>query len=121
MTQTTESDTQLCAFGCGKQVHNGARLCKQHLKHQRIKMAEYRQQRKAKGLCSRCDNEARKLSDGSPSTLCEDCRAHVRSLEQSRAQRKRLLGLKASGLTVRQIGAQESLTVAEVKTILGSA
>jgi hypothetical protein len=121
MTQTTESEILLCAFGCGKPVHNGARLCKGHLKHQRIKMAEYRQQRKAKGLCSRCDNEARKLADGTPSTLCEDCRTHVRSLEQSRAQRKRILNLKAAGLTVRQIGIQEALATADVKAILESA
>lgn len=119
MTQTTTET--LCAFKCGKPVHNGARLCKQHLKHQRIKMAEYRQKRKQKGLCSRCDNPARLMPDGTPSTLCEDCREHVRTLEQGRAQRNRIIALKATGMTIRKIGEREDLTPDEVKAILASA
>ncbi len=70
-----------CAFGCGRAVHKGKRLCKRHLEHQRLKMAEYRAERKEKGLCSRCGNEARTMPDGNASTLCEDCRTFVRELE----------------------------------------
>jgi len=75
-------ETKLCAFGCGRVVHEGKRLCKQHLKHQRSKMADYRAERKRLGLCSRCSNPARQLPDGRASTLCEDCRTHVRELER---------------------------------------
>jgi hypothetical protein len=77
---------KLCAFKCGRVVHEGRRLCKQHLKHQREKMAEYRAERKRKGLCSRCSNPARKLRRGGVSTLCEKCRAHVRELERIKKQ-----------------------------------
>jgi len=73
---------KLCAFGCGDPVHEGKRLCKKHLEHQRVKMAEYRAKRKKKGLCSRCENPARRLTSGKASTLCEDCRSHVRDLER---------------------------------------
>lgn len=75
-----------CAFGCGKAVHNGKRLCKGHLEHQRIKMAQYRAGRKKLGLCSRCPNTARTMPNGKPSTLCEDCRIHVRELEREDSQ-----------------------------------
>jgi len=77
------TEKKLCAFGCGRVVHKGKRLCKHHLEHQRKKMAEYRAGRKKKGLCSRCGNKARKKKDGTPSTLCEDCRSHVRELERA--------------------------------------
>lgn len=77
-----KSGDKLCAFGCGNPVSDGKRLCKRHLKHQRIKMAEYRAKRKKQGLCSRCDNPARLLPNGKASTLCEDCRDHVRDLER---------------------------------------
>lgn len=74
---------KLCAFGCGRVVHEGKRLCKKHLEHQRQMMAAYRADRKKKGLCSRCSKPARLLPDGKPSTLCEDCRTHVRELERN--------------------------------------
>jgi len=73
---------KLCAFGCGEVVHDGKRLCKRHLDHQRKKMAQYRAGRKKQGLCSRCPNPARLLPNGKPSTLCDDCRTHVRELER---------------------------------------
>jgi len=83
----------LCVFSCGRPVaKNSKRLCASHLKHQRLKMAAYRARRKEQGLCSRCDNPARILPDGRPSTLCEDCRARVRKLEQKqRKAEKKLL------------------------------
>jgi hypothetical protein len=74
-----------CAFYCGRPVHKGRRLCKEHLEDQRKKMAQYRADRKKMMLCSRCPNPARKLPDGTASTLCEVCRAHVRSLEAQQA------------------------------------
>jgi hypothetical protein len=77
-----EPEEKKCAFGCGKPVHEGKRLCKHHLEHQRIKMAEYRAARKKKGLCSRCNKKARRMPDGTPSTLCDVCREHVRKLER---------------------------------------
>lgn len=76
-------EIKLCAFGCGRSVHDGRRLCKEHLEHQRVKMADYRVERKKLGLCSRCPNTARTLRDGKPSTLCDDCRDHVRELEST--------------------------------------
>ena len=75
---------KLCAFHCGRQVHRNRRLCKEHLEHQRQKMAHYRAQRKRLMLCSRCSNNARVLPDGTASTLCDECRAHVRELEANR-------------------------------------
>ena len=77
---------KLCAFGCGKAVHNGKRLCKGHLEHQRVKMAQYRVGRKKLGLCSRCPNTARIMPNGKPSTLCDACRTHVRELEAKQAE-----------------------------------
>jgi hypothetical protein len=88
MTRDENMKTQekLCAFGCGKEVHNGRRLCKEHLEHQKNKMAAYRAKRKKLMLCSRCPNAARILPDGSASTLCDQCRAHVRTLEAQGAE-----------------------------------
>ena len=79
-----EKKKKKCAFHCGKPAHKGRRLCKEHLEDQRLKMAEYRADRKRMMLCSRCPNPARKLPDGTASTLCEVCRAHVRALEAQR-------------------------------------
>lgn len=81
-TKKTSDSGKVCAFGCGVAVKDGKRLCPTHLEHQRVKMAEYRKDRKKKGLCSRCKNKARLLQNGKPSTLCDPCRAHVRVLEQ---------------------------------------
>ena len=81
---------KLCAFGCGQVVYKGKRLCERHLKHQREKMAEYRIERKKKGLCSRCENPARDLPDGTASTLCDECRTHVRELERGIRDREGL-------------------------------
>ena len=93
---------KLCAFGDKNPVHVDIirkhgnkvtvierRLCEEHLTHQRTKMAEYRQKRKKKGLCARCPNKARTMHDGSASTLCQDCREHVRDLERQRKSRKK--------------------------------
>ena len=77
-----------CAFAeCGKPAHKDRRLCEEHLKQQRHKMARYRANRKQLMLCSRCPNPARKLPNGTASTLCEVCRAHVRALEARHAAR----------------------------------
>jgi len=78
---------KLCAFHCGRQVHRGRRLCREHLEHQRQKMAQYRAERKRMMLCSRCPNPARLLADGTASTLCDACRAHVRAIEARQAER----------------------------------
>lgn len=75
-----------CAFHCGRPTYKGRRLCKEHLEDQRLKMAQYRAARKKMMLCSRCPNPARKLPDGTASTLCEVCRAHVRALEAQQSR-----------------------------------
>lgn len=121
MATTTET---LCAFRCGEPVHEDKRLCKKHLDHQRFKMAEYRQKRKQKGLCSRCDNTARLMPDGkTPSTLCDNCRTHVRTLEQQgRAKQARyereILRMKFAGMTFKQISKQEDLEVEVIQQII---
>lgn len=88
MMPSTETETteKLCAFGCGRRVHKGARLCRKHLQHQRDKMAEYRSERKKLGLCTRCDNPARRMKNNKVSTLCDTCRERVRVLEQEDRQ-----------------------------------
>lgn len=86
-----KNTVKLCKFNCGQPVHNNCRLCKHHLEQQRIKMAEYRANRKKKALCSRCPNKARRLPDGKPSTLCEQCRSHVRALEAKHSTEERTL------------------------------
>lgn len=89
----TKKQQNLCVFRCGQPVdENSKRLCTYHLEHQRLKMAAYRIARKKKRLCSRCGNTARILPNGKASTLCEDCRAHVRKWEKKiRAREKRAL------------------------------
>lgn len=82
MTPSQESSEKLCAFGCGREPYEGKRLCKQHLDHQRAKMAEYRAERKRLGLCSGCGNPARRLANKKVSTLCQSCRDHVRTIEK---------------------------------------
>lgn len=82
------TEWKVCAFpDCSKPTHGGRRLCEEHLNQQRLKMAKYRAGRKRLMLCSRCPNPARKLPDGTASTLCEVCRAHVRALEAQHAAR----------------------------------
>jgi len=75
---------KLCAFNCGRIVQEGKRLCKYHLEHQRLKMAEFRAARRKKGLCSRCGSTARILPNGKVSTLCQICRTHVSRLEREK-------------------------------------
>lgn len=116
----------MCAFRCGTPVHKGHRLCKVHLEHQRIKMAEFRTERKRLGLCSRCDNPARILADGSISTLCAGCRTKVRDQEKvQRAKQakkiKRILRLRAAGTTLKVICFKEKLSADKVKQILARA
>lgn len=77
---------KICAFGCGEVCAENKRLCEKHLEHQRTKMAEYRLGRKKRGLCSRCPNVARVMPNGRASTLCEECRTHVRNLEQKQTE-----------------------------------
>lgn len=71
---------------CDNPAREGCKLCEYHLMEQRLKMADYRAKRKTKGLCSRCPNTARVMRDGNPSTLCDDCRTHVRDLEARQRQ-----------------------------------
>ena len=80
--KTSDTTQKLCAFGCGKKVHQGKRLCRGHLEHQRHKMSEYRSERKKLGLCWRCGEPARMLPDGRISSLCQKHRDHARKLEQ---------------------------------------
>jgi len=79
---------RVCAW-CGVEIQSNKRLCKLHLDHQREKMAEYRADRKKKGLCARCNNSARRLPNGKVSTLCEICREHVRELERASRESKK--------------------------------
>ena len=130
MTQTIAKGK--CAFRCGEPVHDGKRLCAKHLEHQRLKMADYRQKRKQRGLCSRCDNPARKLKNGQVSTLCESCRDHVRELERTAREKqvslqaaeakrvKRILRMRAAGKTPKEISLKEDLSIDEVRQILKS-
>ena len=120
MTQPT---AKMCAFHCGRPAHLGKRLCKTHLEHQRLKMAEYRVGRKQAGLCSRCPNPARVMLNGERSTLCERCRTQVRTLEQLERSKytrmvKRVIRAKASGKTLKEIGAKEGLPPDEIRQIL---
>ena len=123
MTQHTESRN--CAH-CGRLTSQGKRLCKVHLEHQREKMAEYRLLRKKSGLCSRCGNPARIMSDGTPSTLCDRCRTRVRTLEQLESSKqgrlvRNIVNAKASGKTLKEIGARKKLTVEQVRQLIAQA
>jgi len=71
---------------CDNPTREGSKLCEFHLMEQKLKMADYRRKRKQKGLCSRCPNTARTMRDGRPSTLCDECRTHVRDLEMRQRQ-----------------------------------
>lgn len=132
MTQTIAKGK--CAFRCGEPVHEGKRLCAKHLEHQRLKMAEYRQKRKSQGLCSRCDKPARKLKNGQVSTLCNPCREHVRDLERSLRDKqvsleeaeeeaklaRRIVRMRTSGKTPKEISLKVSLPIEAVRQILKS-
>ena len=122
----TKIETKSCAFNCGRPAHQGKRLCKSHLEHQRNKMAEYRVKRKEAGLCSRCPNPARTMADGSASTLCERCRARVRTLEQLESSKqvrltRSIVRAKATGWTLREIAVQKGLPVERVRQLLAQA
>lgn len=66
---------------CKKPTRNNRKFCTQHLEKMKLAMRAFRAKRKELGLCARCSNPARRLPNGKPSTLCEECRAHVRQLE----------------------------------------
>jgi len=122
----TKTEIKSCAFSCGRAAYQGKRLCKSHLEHQRKKMAAYRLARKKEGLCSRCDNPARIMSNGSTSTLCERCRTIVRTLEQLESNKegrlvRNIIKAKASGKTFKEIGARKGLTVEKIRRLLKTA
>jgi len=89
-------------------------------------MAEYRLKRKQEGLCSRCDNPARVMPNGTVSTLCERCRTRVRTLEQLERNKvsrlvRSILKAKAEGKTLKEIGARKKLTVEQIRQLLADA